>query len=330
MSFMKNILNTCFAYVIILASNLAGAIESPTPLHYKPGTHILIPSEVQMPDQASISSPIGDYLLQSPIIKLSINGQGPYLFMFDTGASMSIISKKLADKLNLPIIKNELVQHVTPTQIVKIEQIIYLPETIEIGNILVKNYGIVASGDHHEDKRFENLRVDGLISANIFYGELLTIDYPQEKLHVQKGSLSTDDEHVLPCLKGFHIPVIEGTINFEKLKKEEKQAFIIDTGDASYIYINTCRISEMKDVKDQETFIKSDLYDKSSHMSLAQLYGDIIFSKSVILKSPYVSFSAANCEHPPYIGTLGRKFFETHEVTLDQKNGLAKIKPYTK
>lgn len=302
------------------------ALESPQ-LHYAPYTKQIIPETIEMSDQASIAASVGDVYLQSPIIKVKINGQGPFLFMFDTGFSDSVISRSLAKKLKLPIIHSYKNSITTTSQVVDTFEDMLMAQTIEMGDIVIKNYGMAASSFYEDDiDEFRQLKVDGILSAAIFYGKLITLDYKKEQIQVKNGALNSTDKDVLTSKKGALVPIIQGTIKFDKLKKEEPQEFLIDTGDSAYIYVSACRIPEMKKFKNQERLTNLDMYQNTHHTALAELYGDIIFTPSVVLKSPYITFSALHCHQPT--GRLGRKFFENYEVTLDQKNNLVKIKRY--
>jgi predicted aspartyl protease len=303
------------------------AAKSTPQLHYEAHTKAIIPENIEMPDQVSIPAVVGDVYLQSPIINIKINGQGPFLFMFDTGFTETVISRSLAQKLKLPIIETLNKKVATPTQLVNVFEDTLMAEKIEIGDIVIKNYGLSSSSVYEDDiTQFENLKIDGILSASIFYGMLITLDYKHEQIHVQKGNLSADDGDVISCRKNSIVPVIQGKIKFDKLKKEEMQDFLIDTGDSAYVYVSTCKIPEMKKFKNQEILLTGDMYDKAHQTSLAELYGEIILSKSVILKSPLITFSGLHCHQP--LGRLGRKFFETHKVTLDKKNNLIQIKRY--
>lgn len=286
----------------------------------------MIPGEIEISDQVSIPAVVGD-LIQSPIIKMTINGQGPFYFMFDTGFSDTMISKKLADTLKLPIIKTRHVQNLTPNQVVDVFQNVHFVEKIQLGGLTIKNYGMVSSSNFEDEAdKFEKLRIDGVISANMFYGLMTTIDYKNEQLHFQKGSLSKNDADVIPCFRFRGVPFVYGLIKFDKLKKQEKQRFLLDTGNATSIFVNMCAIPEMKNFRDQEKFFIFDVYGNSSASAMAKLYGSIELSKTVIIKSPYITFSSAHCEKEPDLGALGRKFFEDHIVTLDSQNNLIKIK----
>src|SRR5690606_7847408 len=115
---MRNLIQRfCLAIPFCMLAQIAVA-DSKSSLHYREDTHTLIPAEVILGKSSTITAPIGDNGLQSPILKLKINGQGPFLFMFDSGFSQSMISRQLANKLNLPIVEGKNVKSVTPNQVV--------------------------------------------------------------------------------------------------------------------------------------------------------------------------------------------------------------------
>lgn len=320
----KNIL---LVLVLSIGSTVVFAQQPTLKLHYENDTKAVVPAEIVMPDRVSIPAVIGDVYLQSPLIKVKINGQGPFIFMFDTGFTDSVISRKLAKKLDLPIVETVNRRVTTPSQVIDVFENTLYAEKIEIGDITIKDYGLSCASAYEDDlSNFENLKVDGILSASIFYGKLITLDYKKELIHVQNGDLNPEDSDVTSSIKNTSLPVIRGKIKFEKLKKEETQEFMLDTGDSAYVYVSTCNIPEMKKFKNQEILLSGDMYDKAHQTSLAELYGDIILSKTVVLKSPYITFSGLNCKQP--LGRLGRKFFENHEVTLDKKNHLIKMKRY--
>lgn len=312
-----------YRYILVLAI----AINMGTWSAFASDYQAVIPGEIESVDRISIPAIVGDFAIQSPILKIKINGQGPFLFMLDTGSSKTMISKSLAKKLNLPITRIRGTKVATPNQVVNVFHHAHVIHNIQIGDLNIKDYEVFSSSAYEdEDQFYTSIHVDGVLSASVFYGMLVTIDYKHEKIHIQKGALDSKDNDVIPTRKDIPVPVIQGKIIFDKLKKEEMQDFILDTGDGAYVYVNMCNIPEMKKFRNQETLLGYDFYEKSFRTSLAELYGDIIFSKSVILKSPYITFSAMNCDYS--IGRLGRKFFETHEITLDEKNNLVRIKPY--
>ncbi len=72
----------------------AGTAEAPLAATVAPGQSQVVPLIV-------VQGPQGATLALLPVF---INGQGPYAFALDTGASTSLIDKPLAEKLNLQVV----------------------------------------------------------------------------------------------------------------------------------------------------------------------------------------------------------------------------------
>ncbi len=296
---------------------------------YRKDTETYIPASHELKHKATIDAPIGDNGLLSPIIKLKINGHGPYNFMFDTGFSQSMISAALAKKLNLPQAETEKVRSITPSQVVDTFQHIYLVDKIEVGDVVIRHYGVFASsGFEDEVQDLKKLKVDGVLSANAFYGLLLTLDYKNEKIYLERGNLLHSPQNELLHLEKRDVPVIKAKIKFNKLNKLVEQNFILDTGFGSYFYVNSCNIPEMLKFKGRENLLSYDYLGFENKKYFAQLFGDVILSNSILIKSPHITFGPVNCELGDPYGLIGRTFFEKNRVTFDQVNGLVKINRY--
>ncbi len=302
------------------------ATQLPLDIHYRPNTQAMIPAEVEM-TTPSISLPviIGD-LVNCPIIKVMINGQGPFLFALDTGFSQTLISKELTDKLNLPIIKKDNVKYITPHGTTYQPENIVLINKFQIGEMIASNYAVIGSGTSAQDEaKFKKRGIDGLLSINAFQDVLLVLDYKNEMLHIQKGELSASDKDVLKCRQGYDIPVVEANIQSENVM-DRPYHFILDTGEPNYIYINACAMPVNKLFQINERFKQYDIFGNPSETYLGQLNGNIKVTNQTFIKSPHVTFSEKDCKNSPPPGRFGTKFFEKYEVTFDNKNDLVKIK----
>lgn len=296
---------------------------------YRDDTKTFIPGSHDIKNNLTVDAPIGDNGLMSPIIKIKINGHGPYNFLFDTGFSRSMISNALAEKLQLTKIDTEKVTATTPTQVVNTFQHRYLVEKLQIGDAVIRDYGMVASSGFEDDVQdLKRLKVDGVLSANAFYGLLLTLDYKNEKIHIQNGDLLQESNETIPYAHTSDVPIINIKLKFDKLKKDVEQTAIIDTGFGAYFFINACNIPEMLNFRGQENLIAYDYLGYEQTKYFAQMYGDIIISDKYIINSPYITFGKVNCELENPHGLIGRTFFEKYKVTIDQKNRLIKITKY--
>lgn len=300
------------------------------PLHTRADfPNVYVPGEIQIQKNGIIDAPVGDYRLQSPIIKLKINGKGPFNFMFDSGFSQSMISHSLAKKLKLPENGKKKINAVTPNQVVKVYQTSYYAQKVQISDITLKDYNfIVTSNFEDEVDDFKALRVDGVLSANAFYPMLVSIDYKNERLQVYEGSLEKGQKHVNPHSLKRRTPTLRVKIVFDKLKKEIMQDMTVDTGCYAYIYVNACDIPEMTQFKGKENLLKYDYQGTQDNEYFAQLYGNIQPIPGYNIASPYITFSRSNCKIKNTHGLLCRKFFENNKVTVDLVNHLIKVQPY--
>jgi hypothetical protein len=291
-------------------------------------TKIIYPGEVHISGKQTIPAPMGD-ATGTPIIKVYINQQGPYFFALASGMPETLISDKLAKKLNLPLVQTSNTQEILINKAVELVKKTYKVDKLQIGEVTLDNYSVVSMGGgvKNKDGFSSELRVDGLISTNAFYGILLTLDYKNEKIELEKGELSTKDIDVVPYSKKFVTPTINAVIKFVKLNKEISQDFMLSTGYHMHIFINACKIPEMLKLKREGADKSYDVYGNEQVFFYAQLMGEIKITDSISIKSPYVHFGQVNCDTDP-VGAFGRTFFEKHKVTIDPKNRLIRIKQY--
>ncbi len=291
--------------------------------------HIYIPSSIEIVRKGEINAPVGDYRLQSPIVKVKINGKGPYNFMFDSGFSQSMISAGLAKKLDLPVTESKDVRAITSNQVVNIFQTTHFVKKMQVGDVYLSDYNLVVSSSFEDEvELFKNMRIDGVLSANAFYPQLLTIDYQREKLIVRKGRLNKGDEGVNPSSVKSSTPTLRTKLHFAKLNKTIYQNLTVDTGCYSHIFVNACDIPEMTKFKGKEDLIAYDYQGNKDTEYFAQLFGKIELLPNYAIKSPYITFARSNCQLKKREGLLCRKFFEDHKVTVDLVNSLIKLKRY--
>jgi len=112
------------------------------------------------------------------ILPVKINNQGPFTFALDTGASNSVISPILAQRLGLPRGMN------VPMVGASGETTAYFTtvESLTFAGATNRNLTL-ATGDFFETlSQSTGTRIDGILGFNSFQGLTLTIDYPQGRL----------------------------------------------------------------------------------------------------------------------------------------------------
>lgn len=134
-----------------------------------------------------------------PVVDVSINGKGPYRFILDTGASVTVIGDDLKDELALPSGGGS-------------------PSLVSIDSLRVGEASLtgVVAGIAPLSRMFRTDAPRGVLSASTFPGYLVILDYPGKRVKIQKGELPPADsraifqytaEQVLP-----NVPVRIGSV----------------------------------------------------------------------------------------------------------------------
>jgi hypothetical protein len=120
---------------------------------------------------------------------VTLNGHGPYRFILDTGAMISVIDASLAHELELPIVgETELASPAGGT-----------PVTSSVLNIdEVQLDAAVFNNVQTAEMDLRSLLKDpnapqGVLSAALFRGMLLTFDYPLSQIRFEPGALGPAD-----------------------------------------------------------------------------------------------------------------------------------------
>ena len=125
-----------------------------------------------------------------PIVELSINGAGAHRFILDTGARMTVVDAGLAKELGLP--ETGSMRLGSPAGGEPDEVPTVAMGEVRMGEIVIHDIGaaVMELAEFFRDP--EGPR--GVLSAHLFSGLLLTIDYPGERLSVSAGELPPSDE----------------------------------------------------------------------------------------------------------------------------------------
>jgi len=118
-----------------------------------------------------------------------VNGKGPFLFLIDTGAQgMARADASLAKGLSLPVAGQSAASYVSSNKKVIVNEVRL--ETLSIGSIqfrevtaLSRDYNTVSYLPH----------IDGILGFGLFSGYLLTLDFPNRRVRIQRGELLQPD-----------------------------------------------------------------------------------------------------------------------------------------
>lgn len=290
----------------LLALPLSGCATTPHP---------------QMPDASTDAcalahKPAAAYLMQIPFrtvegriyVDARVNGQGPFVFAIDTGASgVGRADKSLTDALSLPVHGEAQTSDGVQMASVDLARI----DTLELGSFYRRDINVITRD--YSKRMSKGAPFSGIIGRDFFADGLLIIDYPNRTLSFTRTlNLPRNAKDTLPYERPFRIPVRIGDLAVEGN---------LDTG-ANVAFM-----------------LPQSLYDKIAADPLTEAgrggltNGDIAVSRSKLRENIYlgaVSLEAAevkvSSEYPELL--VGAHALQHFTVMIDQRSkAIALCKP---
>lgn len=170
-----------------------------------------------------------------PTVEVIINGQGPFLFGFDTGAqARPRIDASLVEKLKLK--STGQVQATDPSRRNVQSSETYKLDSVVIGGLRLTDV-TVASRNYQNSPR--PLKVDGILGLNAFADYLVTLDFPAKKLRFEKSELpKSDGAEILDYKNEAGIAVVELSMGDKKIKAH------LDTGNGIGAFVFPAAFAE--------------------------------------------------------------------------------------
>lgn len=120
-----------------------------------------------------------------PFVNVMLNGKGPFRFVIDTGASLSVVSEKTAQKLGLkPVARGGMARAVGGTGSFPI--IYSLLDSVEIGGARVETVPVYIRTVHSAPDTAEEARAEGYIGLSMLTSYLLSLDYQNKVLRLDR------------------------------------------------------------------------------------------------------------------------------------------------
>ena len=121
-----------------------------------------------------------DYVSRSLIvIPVFLNDSGPYKFLLDTGASITVLATRLARQLNLRHGRTESLAGAAGNLPVNIRTL----ETLRLGDIRIKHAEVAVA----DFDLMRSLNVDGIVGANHLMSFSVSIDYPKRLVRIERA-----------------------------------------------------------------------------------------------------------------------------------------------
>ena len=258
-------------------------------------------ARAQDPQKQDATTVPFDLRTTRPILDVFINGDGPFKFVLDTGASQTMVSADLAERLQLPNIGTVMLG--APNSDSAVRAPLHRIRELRVGEL--KFFGLKAVG--LLDRSFtQTIHADGIISGEDFTGYLLTLDYRKRQLVIAPGRLpEADGQQVLDYQMKFGIPGIE----FDVMGK--KTFFHLDSGSPFFIALPGSMLTTLEYERKPQLAASAGTVAGNFLVYSGRLAGDVKFGKYVLNK-PEVEI----LDKMPY-GNLGYRFFRDYLVTFD-------------
>ena len=160
---------------------------------------ICLPAIAAPPDEAEpaakiMTARIKIAQLSLIVVPVMINGSGPYDFMLDTGASLTMLDPKLADELALPRVGEKKIVAVQHAEVVSSVRV----NSISVAGATVAVQDVGAS----DQVRSLPIKVRGVLGEDFLQNFDVLIDYRHQVLQLEAGSGS-----LARTLSGEHLPL---------------------------------------------------------------------------------------------------------------------------
>jgi hypothetical protein len=242
-----------------------------------------------------------------PVVEVTINGKGPYRFILDTGAHISLVGAELNKELKLP----EAGVHAAPSGAGPAPQIVSI-EVMGLGDAHL--HGVMAAvmplGGFFKDQDAPS----GVLSASSFPGYLLTLDYPGKRIVLEKGELESADSQTTFEYKSDEIlPTVPIRVAGHETRVH------VDTGSPMGLVLPARFLSVLPLASQPKEAGKARTPGGEFPISTAPVDGEIRLGKYILVLRE-VRFSDVSPGPVPPSGNIGYGVLQDFMVTLDSKN----------
>ena len=296
--------------VFVMCTALAAAARAQHgggqgPVHMSPA-----PVAIELP-AGGLTLPMQDWGGR-PVIEAKVNGKGPYRFILDTGATMTVIDVELRDVLKLPAVKGmtAAAAHGPAPALVTVDRLALGGATLRGVTVALMPLGKMLTGEQ---------RPMGVLSALAFPGHLVTFDYPGRKIAIAKGKLeATDSGTTFAYSAEEPIPTVPLRIGGHDTRVH------LDTGSGYGVMLPTRFMDELTLTSKPEPAGNAKVHGGESPIMKARVEGAIEVGAHK-LDLADVSFVDLKPMFGAPMGLIGYEVLRKFVVTLDSRNRLVRI-----
>ncbi len=246
-----------------------------------------------------------------PIVDLEIDGKGPFRFILDTGASVTVIDRSLADRLAITG-KGE-------TEIGSPLGGTVPAEEMMLPAVKMAGLGLgdlrALSLDLFGDLDGEDLPV-GVLSSSVFSGHSLILDFPGEEIRISAELLPAADDREV-----FDFCSPDGKPSLAVDVAGRSHCVHLDTGSPGELTLPLSAADELP--LESEPSVKGKVVLIGNEVSLwsAKLAGDLRIG-TMLMPNAEIGFM----ENAP-AGNLGQGILLNLELTVDHENSRLRLRP---
>lgn len=239
-------------------------------------------------------------------VEVMINGQGPFVFGFDTGAQGGPrIDSSLVEKFNLKPTGEA--QATDPSRRNFQTSQTYKLDSLSLGSLRLTDVTVI-SREFKKSPRPVN--IDGILGLNAFSDYLVTLDFPGKKLRLEKGGLpKSDGAEVLDYKNDAGIATLELTVGDKKIKAH------LDSGNAIGAFVFPTAFAEKLNLAGEPRVVGR-ARSATGDMEIKQV------EIKDLIKLGRHEFPDATIVYPALgdIGNVGFKILSQFVITFDQHN----------
>jgi len=237
-------------------------------------------------------------------IPIGVNGTGPYTFVVDTGAAVTVLDSSLARTLGVPVVGTSRVGSPMGGTPIRVDSLRI--ESLTFGTVTVHDLPAVSMG---LDAVFGGPSAPaGILAAAGLDGMLLTMDAAAGSVWVRPGAL--------PPADGRHVLTYDGTSVVPRVPVDvagESVEALLDTGAPSMVSM-PARFESILPLAEKPTVERMRTVDAEFEEHVAPLAGTLSIG-SVTIDAPVVSFNDR-----VQICHVGMGILEQLAVTIDRTN----------
>ncbi len=245
------------------------------------------------------------------IVKATINGYGPYNFIFDTGAGGATLSKEVIEDLKIKGCKFPVVDSArlaSPIDTLGITAYVVNIDKLKIGNINFENFKII------EENMFQipGLKIDGVIGGFDFDENLVEVNYNTKEI-----TLSDNELPKKKSIQGKFMGLIEINI----IANNKKLPAHLDSGSPNFISFPYEMKNDFEYIKEPEFFTKARIMNNEIDIYKAQIKG-IIKIGDITIENPEIELTTGGFQ----VVNIGYNFMKDKVISFDKKNIRISIK----